>query len=312
MQLNHLVYFLEVVNERSISKAAHKLHISQPSLSITIKNIEHELGQPLLKRTKYGVIPTAFGLQVFNDFNEFKQKMDAWYPQKNISNLPLNGSVYFNVMPSASDFFYKNIIFPFNEMHPDVKFYQSNAFLHSIINDLSNTPSNIAILSISKNLESQTLALVAKQGWHYKHIFTDKRVLAISTKHPFSDKELLQQPDLKELALVYYSYQNDTISEQYVDYFSTSYRVGSYNDILMFLLQGKAVWLPLQYISNLKHYVTKGLLKFYPIPVSSISDEVPVYVIFTNTLGKSEQAFLDYLIQYFNGFKNQLCNAAQQ
>ena len=44
MDLKQLNYFVSVVDHMSFSKAAEKLHISQPSLSNAIKNLEHELG----------------------------------------------------------------------------------------------------------------------------------------------------------------------------------------------------------------------------------------------------------------------------
>ena len=50
---------IEVVNAGTISAAAQNLHVSQPALSKTIKNLETELGQSLLKRTNHGVCPTV-------------------------------------------------------------------------------------------------------------------------------------------------------------------------------------------------------------------------------------------------------------
>ena len=45
MQLDWLLYYIEVVNAGTISAAAQNLHVSQPALSKTIKNLETELGQ---------------------------------------------------------------------------------------------------------------------------------------------------------------------------------------------------------------------------------------------------------------------------
>lgn len=299
MQLNHLLYFSEVVHEGSISRAAKKLHISQPSLSTTIKNLEQELEQPLLKRTKHGVLPTEFGMRVFEDFAAFKEKMDKWYPSHDISEKTLNGTIHLNVMPSASEYFYKNLIFPFTELHPEVSFCLSNAFLQTIFSELENSESNIAVLSIQKTLEQKLLDKVKQHGWHCQHIFTDKRILAISSSHPLAKKQSLTTNDLKQLSIVYYSQKNDTISSMYEKYFKAPYRVGSYNDVLMFILHGKAIFLPLQHLSDLKHYEDRGQMRFYSIPVDDISDEIPIYVIYTDHLDDNEQVFLQYLINYF-------------
>ena len=50
MELRVLQYFLAVAREQSILKAAESLHLSQPTLSTQIKNMEEELGKQLLIR----------------------------------------------------------------------------------------------------------------------------------------------------------------------------------------------------------------------------------------------------------------------
>ena len=54
MELRVLEYFLAIAKEQSIIKAAHSLHLSQPTLSIQIKKLEEELGKPLLIRGSKG------------------------------------------------------------------------------------------------------------------------------------------------------------------------------------------------------------------------------------------------------------------
>ena len=47
MDIKQLTYFMAVAQEGSYSKAAEKLGISQPTLSIAVKKLEEELGLPL-------------------------------------------------------------------------------------------------------------------------------------------------------------------------------------------------------------------------------------------------------------------------
>ena len=61
MRLRHLRYFAAVAEERHLSRAATALHVAQPALSRQIRELESELGVPLLDRHPRGVAPTAAG-----------------------------------------------------------------------------------------------------------------------------------------------------------------------------------------------------------------------------------------------------------
>ena len=54
MELRVLQYFLAIAREQSIIRAAESLHLSQPTLSTQIKNMEEELGKKLLIRGTKG------------------------------------------------------------------------------------------------------------------------------------------------------------------------------------------------------------------------------------------------------------------
>jgi LysR family hca operon transcriptional activator len=62
MELRHLRYFVAVAEAGSLTVAAEKtLHTAQPSLSRQIRDLEHEVGVPLLERSVHGVALTAAG-----------------------------------------------------------------------------------------------------------------------------------------------------------------------------------------------------------------------------------------------------------
>lgn len=61
MELRHLRYFVAVAEELNYRKAAERLHLTQPSLSIQIKDLEYELGVRLLERDTTGVRLTDAG-----------------------------------------------------------------------------------------------------------------------------------------------------------------------------------------------------------------------------------------------------------
>ena len=61
MELRHFRYFVAVAEEGSLTLAAERLHTAQPSLSRQIRDLEDEVGVPLLTRSARGVELTAAG-----------------------------------------------------------------------------------------------------------------------------------------------------------------------------------------------------------------------------------------------------------
>ena len=61
MELRHLRYFIAVAEEENVSRAALKLHVSQPALSRQIRDLEEELGFLLLERSAKSVRLTEAG-----------------------------------------------------------------------------------------------------------------------------------------------------------------------------------------------------------------------------------------------------------
>jgi DNA-binding transcriptional LysR family regulator len=64
MELRHLRYFAAVAAQGSLSRAAERLHLSQPSLSRQIRQLERDIGTPLFERTTNGTTLTPAGTAI--------------------------------------------------------------------------------------------------------------------------------------------------------------------------------------------------------------------------------------------------------
>jgi LysR family nitrogen assimilation transcriptional regulator len=61
LDLRQINYFIALFEEGSVTKAAHRLHVVQPAVSMQISRLERELGQKLFERTPRSMVPTAAG-----------------------------------------------------------------------------------------------------------------------------------------------------------------------------------------------------------------------------------------------------------
>ncbi|MGL4739947.1 MAG: LysR family transcriptional regulator [Sarcina sp.] len=90
MELLQLKYFKSVARHENITKAANELHISQPSLSITIKRLEDELSVPLFNRkgktiklNPYGEVFLTHVNSILNQIDFAKDELLDLYGYKN-------------------------------------------------------------------------------------------------------------------------------------------------------------------------------------------------------------------------------------
>jgi LysR family transcriptional regulator, benzoate and cis,cis-muconate-responsive activator of ben and cat genes len=74
MELRHLRYFVAVAEEENVSRAASKLHISQPGISRQIHNLEAEIGFPLFERGGKSVRLTVAGKIFFGEAHDILQR----------------------------------------------------------------------------------------------------------------------------------------------------------------------------------------------------------------------------------------------
>ena len=75
--LNDLLAFLAVAKERSFTRAAAKLGVSQSALSHTIRGLEERLGLRLLTRTTRSVAPTEAGGRLLLNVGPRFEEIDA-------------------------------------------------------------------------------------------------------------------------------------------------------------------------------------------------------------------------------------------
>ena len=64
MELRVLRYFLSVAREENITKAAALLHLTQPTLSRQLMQLEEELGVKLFQRSRYHIVLTDEGMRL--------------------------------------------------------------------------------------------------------------------------------------------------------------------------------------------------------------------------------------------------------
>ena len=94
MELRVLRYFLAVAREENITAAANSLHMTQPTLSRQLRDLEEELGQKLLIRGNHRMALTAEGMLLRKRAEEIVAMADKTEEEFRSMTGDLSGDIY--------------------------------------------------------------------------------------------------------------------------------------------------------------------------------------------------------------------------
>lgn len=116
MDLHHLEYIVEIANEKNISKAAQKLHISQPTLSIYLSKLEHGLNLKLFHRANNVLTITENGEKYADTCRKILELRDSLY--KELYNDKAN--VFHMGILSSDAAAFGRVMQEFNQLYPQI------------------------------------------------------------------------------------------------------------------------------------------------------------------------------------------------
>jgi len=120
MEFRQIQYFACLFEESSVTRAARRLGIVQPALSMQIGKLEQELGQKLFERSTQGMIPTATGLQMYRLFQPVLQDFANAQDQMLKSDEELSGRVRIGMIGSIAQGVLAETLTDFSRLNPRV------------------------------------------------------------------------------------------------------------------------------------------------------------------------------------------------
>ena len=121
MELRILHYFLAVVREGNMTKAAEKLHLTQPTLSRQIMQLEEELGVTLFDRT-HNLQLTSDGIVLQRKAQEILNLVDQTKQSFQQAEKPLTGTIRIGTSEYAHVSQMMHLFAGFQQRHPYITF----------------------------------------------------------------------------------------------------------------------------------------------------------------------------------------------
>ena len=188
MDIKQISYFMAVAQEGSFSRAAEKLEVSQPTLSMAVKKLEEELGTELFYSFSRRQNLTDEGLRL----KEGAAKLLEVY-QETIENVKLSdhvgsGVVTLGLSPLFGACFFGDLIPSFAAAYPDIKI--------NMIEDGANKIDELVErgeVDLAVTLNTERTASFASC-----HFSTQRNVALLHKDHPLSNARSITVTDLKE------------------------------------------------------------------------------------------------------------------
>lgn len=121
MNYKEMEYVMAVEQEKNLTKAAHRMGISQPAMSKSLKNIESELGVPLFEKMAGEYIPTAAG-HLFLDFaKESKERESRFFRELQELIQFKRGILRIGITPARSSGLTPEVLPEFRKNFPDLR-----------------------------------------------------------------------------------------------------------------------------------------------------------------------------------------------
>ena len=129
MELRVLRYFLMVAREENITHAAHLLHVTQPTLSRQIQDLEEELGAKLFVRSNHRIVLTPDGLLLRRRAQEIVDLADRTQRDFAAREEELTGEIAIGSGETRSVSVLAEMLATYRQRYPRVsyRFYSGNA-----------------------------------------------------------------------------------------------------------------------------------------------------------------------------------------
>ena len=196
MTLLQLKYVVEVAAAGTISGAAKKLYIAQPSLTAAIKELEHEIGFSLFTRTNKGVV-------ISPDGEEF-----LGYARQVIEQANLIEERYFGAVPQKRQFCvstqhysfaveaFVDLIREYGGEEYDFRIRETQTY--ELIEDVAKLRSEVGVLYLNRFNETVIRKTLREHDLKFTRLFMAKPHVFISRRHPLADHKIITNEELDD------------------------------------------------------------------------------------------------------------------
>ena len=187
MEVRILKYFVTVVEEKSVSRAAQVLHMTQPTLSRQLRQMEEELGVELFHRGTKKIRLTNAGFHLYRRAGEILALVDKTAEELSMQNEPLEGKVTIGSGETAAVALLSELLAEFHKEYPLVTFDLVTGNADTILKQMDRGSIDLGLLMEPIDMEKyEFIRLPVTERW----------VAMMRPDDPLAEKEIVTPKDL--------------------------------------------------------------------------------------------------------------------
>ena len=217
MNIQQLRYVVAIANSGTFREAAEKMYVSQPSLSISVRDLEKELGFKIFRRTSSGTFLTRKGMEFYEKAHELVKGFDIF---QNQYADPREERDEFSIASQHYDFL-PPLVSAFAKKYPnDKNFRIFESTTVQILDEVAQGHSEIGIIYLNEQNRKGVTQRIQKLGLEVVELIPFKTHIYLRKNHPLTQKEQVTLEDLVGLPTVRFTQEKDEYlyySENFVD-----------------------------------------------------------------------------------------------
>lgn len=223
MNIKQLRYVVAIANTGTFREASEQLFVSQPSMSIAVKDLEEELGFQIFDRKNTGATLTVEGERfyeqsqvILRDFDSFEAKYSK--PKEIDRHFSIASQHYDFLAPVAVDFAKKN---------PEIKNFRTfESTTFNILQEVAQGHSELGVVYLNRNNRSGIIRMLDKLELDYEELFLSQTHIYLRKDHPLASQATIKVSELEKLDRVRFTQENEQFlyySEDLVETFEDTF-----------------------------------------------------------------------------------------